>query len=282
MISVSESLAVAYNRSGIFAKKNCLFSAYEECFGMHWHDRLEFILVRKGSLHIDFGERATVVPSGSVIIVPPKQSHSAFSGDKGVCYDSVSLDLRSFYNQTATCSNLLPIIFEGNIKFQIFTKDNQICSSVVSILREGKTDAEQLTVVGEIYRLLSLIVDRCIVQITDDKDEGGNFAQAIDYINANFQSNISTGELCKTFGYTKPYFCRKFKEYTGVSPMAYLKSLRLELACDKLKKENASIGDISVFCGFDDPNYFTRCFKAHFGISPAEYRKTNKNIPINK
>lgn len=276
MISVSESLAVAYNRSGIFVRKNCSFSASEVCFGTHWHDRIEFILVHSGSLNIDFGERTALVPCGSVAILPPKQPHSASSGENGVCYDSVSFDLRPFYNQTAACSNLLPLIFEGRMKFELFSQEEEIFSSVVSISKEAHTDAEQLMIVGEVYRLLSLVIHNCVTQITEDANADNNFMGVIEYINSNYQSNINTSELCKVFGYTKPYFCRKFKEYTGVSPMMYLKSRRLEAACEMLQKENTSIGNISVSCGFGDPNYFTRCFKGHFGISPNLYRKKHK------
>ena len=273
MVSVSESLAVAYNRAGVFVKKDCSFPSSEECFGMHWHDRIEFILVHKGFLRIDFGDRSATVQEDSVIIIPPQQKHTASAGKNGVLYDSVSFDLRTFYNQTAACSDLLPLIFKNRIQFKIFSRSQELFDSILAISKPTHTDSEHLAVVGEVYRIFSLLMQDCVTQIIKDDIAENNFLGIIEYINSNYQSNISTEKLCKIFGYAKPYFCRKFKEYTGVSPMLYLKSRRLEVACEMLQKEKISIGDVSVACGFSDPNYFARCFKEQFGISPIQYRK---------
>ena len=276
MASNSNSFTVAYNRSGLFLRPNCTYISNEECFKMHWHDRFELIVIRKGSLFVDFGDRRALVPADSVVIIPPRQSHSTVAGESGVCFDSVSFDLRFFYNQTTICSKLFPLIFKYRIKFQVFTKSQEIVSSVISLLIKSETDWEQLKIVGEIYNLISLLLETCVVEITDNNGKDGDFASVIEYMNANYQSDIGTSKLCETFGYTKPYFCRRFKEYTGVTPMVYLKSRRLEAACELLQKSNKSIGEISGLCGFNDPNYFARCFKAHFGISPAEFRKLSK------
>ena len=276
MFSGSNSLAVVYNSSGIFTKKNSSFGANKRCFDMHWHDRMEFIIIHKGSINIDFGNRQAVVTAGSVIIIPPKQAHSATAMEKGVTYTSVSFDLRFFYNQTAVCTNLVPLIFDGKVQFEVFTKSREIYDLVFGISEESDKSIDQLVTVGEIYKLLSVVINKCAVEVMDDSEESNVFADIIEYIKANYQSNITTAELCKTFGYAKPYFCRRFKEHTGVSPMMYIKSLKLEAACDMLKKKNKSIGDISVACGFGDPNYFARCFKAQFGVSPAQYRKNSK------
>ncbi len=272
----SNPLAVVYNSSGVFTRKDNTFNANKKCFDMHWHDRFEFIAIHSGSLSVDMGQRQAFAPSGSVVIIPPKQSHSAGALSKGVRYTSVSFDLRSFYNQTATCSSLLPLIFEGKMQFEVFTKSAEIFDLVLSISKENDSFSGQIEIVSKIYKLISLIVENCAVEMDESLDNQNNFTKVIEYIKANYQSNITTNELCKMFGYTKPYFCRRFKESTGVSPMLYLKARRLEAACELLQKENTSIGDISSACGFNDPNYFTRCFKGHFGISPAEYRKQSK------
>lgn len=276
MIYGSNPLAVVYNSSGVFARNDCAYGANKICFDMHWHDRFELIAIHSGSLNVDMGQRQAFVSSGSVVIIPPKQPHSATALNKGVRYTSVSFDLRSFYNQTAVCSSLLPLIFEGKMQFEIFTKAAEIFDLAVAISKDCNSFSEQIDVISKIYKLISLILDKCAVEMDEGPDSQNSFTKVIEYIKANYQSDITTSELCKMFGYTKPYFCRKFKESTGVSPMLYLKARRLEAACELLQKENTSIGDISSACGFNDPNYFTRCFTGHFGMSPAQYRKQSK------
>ena len=94
----------------------------------------------------------------------------------------------------------------------------------------------------------------------------------IEYIEKEFDKDITTDSLCKKFGYSKEHFCRKFKKSTGLSPVTYLKIYRLEKAFSLIKNSDDSICGIAAQCGFSDSNYFTRCFHAHYGNPPSYYR----------
>ena len=64
---------------------------------------------------------------------------------------------------------------------------------------------------------------------------------------------------------------RKLKALTGQSASEFIRSQRLKMAAELLKKSNANISEIGYAVGFNDPSYFTRCFKEEFQVTPTEY-----------
>lgn len=72
-------------------------------------------------------------------------------------------------------------------------------------------------------------------------------------------------------------FFRKFKLYTGMTPLQYLLDIRLANAKKLLESTNYSIGEVASLVGYDNALYFSRLFHKHVGISPKEYRKKQDN-----
>ena len=68
-------------------------------------------------------------------------------------------------------------------------------------------------------------------------------------------------------------FIRNFHKVKGMSPMAYVSQLRMDMAGSMLlSPERPSISRIAQACGFPDSNYFARRFKHFHGVSPSHYR----------
>ena len=72
---------------------------------------------------------------------------------------------------------------------------------------------------------------------------------------------------------------RKMKTILGITPMDFLREVRIQRACTMLQDKSASINDIALRCGFADARYFSRIFKAKKGITPSEYRNTHITEP---
>ncbi len=65
---------------------------------------------------------------------------------------------------------------------------------------------------------------------------------------------------------------RRIKELTGLSPVEFIRQIRLLHAKELLSKQVFnSVAEISVAVGFNNPHYFSRLFKNMFGKSPAEF-----------
>ncbi|MBQ8606396.1 MAG: helix-turn-helix transcriptional regulator [Clostridia bacterium] len=262
-----EKRPVIYN-AGATKLLSFSYPAGKECFVMHWHERLEILRIKSGEMEYTLGSHSGVARAGQAIIIPPRMAHYARAGSS-LEYDVLMFDLRYFYNETEVCKSTLTSIFEGNAVFECLTEDKDIVSSIDSVCH-GAHDS--LEAVGRVYLLLHLFLTRGIITLTKGESRG-DIRRIVDYIEQNFDNELSTAALCEHFGYTQGHFCRKFKKATGLTPVTYIKIYRLEKAFNMLKDGEGSVCEIAEKCGFPDSNYFTRCFKAHYKFPPTHYKK---------
>lgn len=239
------------------------------CFALHWHDRIEVIRIKKGNMVAEYGGEQVVLRQDEMIVFLPKMAHKGYTTDSCVEYDVLMFDIKSFYNETAVCREILPQIFDGSARFEAVISKKETIECVDKICHNQNLHTLEIT--SLVYNFLYLLYENHLTELK--KEQKRNAAQFIDYIEENFALELNTALLSQKFGYSPEHFCRKFKEATGITPMTYLKIYRLEQALKKIKFGEQSISEIALQCGYYDANYFTRCFKAHYGVPPRYYKR---------
>lgn len=63
---------------------------------------------------------------------------------------------------------------------------------------------------------------------------------------------------------------KKIKSLTDLSPIDFIKSIRLNHALKLIQSGKYTITEVSELCGFSSVKYFSAAFKAHFGKSPSK------------
>jgi transcriptional regulator GlxA family with amidase domain len=63
-----------------------------------------------------------------------------------------------------------------------------------------------------------------------------------------------------------------FRRDVGVSPMKFLKNLRMAKAQSLLESSFLTIKEVTFESGFADVSHFVRDFKQCFGVTPSEFR----------
>lgn len=87
---------------------------------------------------------------------------------------------------------------------------------------------------------------------------------------------VTLDDAARQMHLTKSYFCRSFREKTGVTFLSYVTNLRIHAACELLTHSELPIGDICHTVGFPQAKRFNRCFMEKIGYTPKEYRKIMK------
>ena len=100
--------------------------------------------------------------------------------------------------------------------------------------------------------------------------------KALDYIHSHISEVISLQDAAEMSDMSVSYFSVLIKQYTGMSFIHYLTSLRMDHACSLLRDTSQSIMDISRQVGFNDYSNFSKRFKSIVGLSPRDYRKQNQ------
>ncbi len=74
---------------------------------------------------------------------------------------------------------------------------------------------------------------------------------------------------------SKSSLYRKIKTITGLSPIEFIRNIKLKHASVMLKNSTTSISEVAYAVGFSDPKYFSSCFKSEFNITPSEFQKNH-------
>lgn len=96
----------------------------------------------------------------------------------------------------------------------------------------------------------------------------------LDFIEAHLDQNMSLDDLANIAGISKYYFCRLFKQTTGIPPHQYIVRRRIEKAKELLKCSNLTTVEIALECGFAHHSHLSRHFKRLVGVSPQKFRKS--------
>ncbi|WP_043487999.1 MULTISPECIES: AraC family transcriptional regulator [Streptomyces] len=80
--------------------------------------------------------------------------------------------------------------------------------------------------------------------------------------------------LAHTAAMSRPAFARQFKAVVGLTPLAYLSRVRIDLAARLLRDTGDSVGEIAQAVGYSSEFAFSRAFSREHGIAPGRYRRS--------
>jgi AraC family transcriptional regulator len=98
---------------------------------------------------------------------------------------------------------------------------------------------------------------------------------AREFMYENACSSLTMAEIAREAGRHEIHVAREFRRFFGTSMGAYLRRCRVEEAERLLLKQENSLSEVALSCGFASHSHFCREFKAHFGVTPSEYRLRN-------
>ena len=125
---------------------------------------------------------------------------------------------------------------------------------------------------GLVSALLVLVMRLIRISPEDEAALSQECQKIKEYLDQNFTSPITLDSLSETVYISKHYLSHLFKEQTGVSPIKYLTSKRMEKACELLSETELPVSEVSKAVGYENPLYFSQVFKRIYGISPVKYR----------
>ena len=94
----------------------------------------------------------------------------------------------------------------------------------------------------------------------------------IEFLKENLCRGLSLNEMAKLLNLSPWHLIHLFKAETGTTPTKYLKSLRIERACQLLQFTPLTVKEIMAEVGIRDKSHFLRDFKKVCGSAPTEYR----------
>ena len=119
-------------------------------------------------------------------------------------------------------------------------------------------------------------------EIEIESSEARLLNNVVKYIDEKLNDpELSVEELSRHVGMSRGSLYHKLLELTGLTPIEYIRSIKLDRAAAFLEKSDYNVAQIAYMTGFGTPSYFSRLFKAKYGVLPSEYinlkRKNSKS-----
>jgi transcriptional regulator GlxA family with amidase domain len=99
------------------------------------------------------------------------------------------------------------------------------------------------------------------------------FAELAAWIQGHLQQDLSAESLANRACLSPRHFSRRFKDAFGSPPAAFVETLRLSEARERLTLPDQTIESVADSVGFKSADAFRRAFERRFGIAPSNYRK---------
>ena len=93
------------------------------------------------------------------------------------------------------------------------------------------------------------------------------------WIADHYREPAPVAAMVRLSGLAERTFKRRFREATGLAPLEYVHTLRIEEAKHLLETGELPIEAVAELVGYEDAGFFSRLFKKRVNLPPAQYRK---------
>lgn len=102
---------------------------------------------------------------------------------------------------------------------------------------------------------------------------------AVNYVMENLSdSALNIKSMSKALGFGRNRFQKEIKEITGLTPVEFVRSVRLNEAKKMLEAPSMNVSEAAYAVGFNNLSYFTRSFKTEFDMLPSDWQEACKTI----
>lgn len=164
-----------------------------------------------------------------------------------------------------------------NLKIPFFTKpvlrDHTLAKSFHNLCLAVQANTFKLERDSAVLNFFaSLITHRAKLDPQSCLTEKPAIATICDYLQANYQQNVSLDELADIVGMSRFYLSRLFRRQKGISLSAYQIQIRIDRA-KKLLSQEIPIARVATATGFYDQSHLGYHFKRLVGTTPGNYKK---------
>lgn len=161
-----------------------------------------------------------------------------------------------------------PAIYDASL-------DQNLVEASVRLLQALKKPADAkllapMTVKEIIYRVLQGKKGDALRALALKNQRFFQIAKILDRIHESYHDKIDLGTLARDSGMSISSFHSSFKSVTNITPLQYVKNIRLHKARLLMKADGINANHAAYEVGYESPSQFNREYKRLFGITPAK------------
>ena len=107
---------------------------------------------------------------------------------------------------------------------------------------------------------------------------GNEIARVIEHVSSHLDEEITIEDMAAQVGMSRAVFHRKFKQATTMSPIQFVKGIRLNNAAMRIAG-GMTVNEAAMEVGYASPSQFSREFKRLYGQPPKQWSRTQQPLP---
>lgn len=273
----------------IFPNENfidlCMYQyGFEQCEPGHSfgpakrnHYLFHYVISGTGTLMADNakGETQTYsIKSGQGFLIFPEQI-TTYYADQNLPWEYMWIEFDGLKVKEALSLTELSV---NTPVYQANSKDlrEQLMNEMLYIVHHAKESPFHL--IGHLYLFFDYLIQsvKSTKLVQSGRMSDYYIKEALNYIEQNFQNEITIEEIAAVCGINRSYFGKIFHNSIGCSPQEFLMKYRMTKATELLKLTSLSIAEIGSAVGYENQLHFSRAFKNINGVSPREWRNQHR------
>ena len=257
----------------------------------HWHVELEAAVVTEGETVLHVENRQVRLKAGDGFFINSGYLHACDHAGEGACrFHSMSFHARLIggeENSVFWAKYMDPLLADPQLRFCELHRDTVWQRNVLDHIEQvwqactREEPGFELTT----RAMLSEVVFLLFEHAAKEKYTGGRTARTISaaesirikqmmtFMREHCSEPLSIARIADSAGISRTECLRVFRHSIEMSPIQYLKFLRIQKAAHLLTNTKRKIIDIGIECGFQDMSYFSKVFRQQKGCTPREYRR---------
>ncbi len=256
-------------------------------FNEHSHDVYHLVLFT-GNSQMVYRGKVLAVKAGSLILCSPGESHNFSSlNDTAVFYHELTMSCRDENKEplrlpySAVLARLFPTADADLAVIELDPVWRAKLETAYQNVADSLNNPGLPYAAGAILELLALTARAITRPVAASADFDGKLELALQYLRCLDTTKPQLAAIAKKIGWSKEYFCRKFKEKYGIPPLAHYQKMRLEGAAQMLRTSDLSQKEIAAKLHFSDIYHFNKAFAAYHHLAPGQYRR-RQNVTVGR
>lgn len=248
----------------------------------HFHNYMEIGFCYDGIGTVELDEENIPYKADMFTVIPKNFPHNTKSENFSLSrWEYIFIDVEAFLREAYRDNHIYADDLAAIINNRAWAVDVSEYPETAGLIR---AIIEEMRYKKEFYfesvhgMLLSLLMNiaRMNKIVSDKVRKQGNgvsrMTVALHHIGKHYAEDLSIGDLASVSHMSETHFRRIFQKTMNMTPSDYLNLVRVQMACEHMKKSGDSMELVAEKCGFQSVSTFNRNFKKILGITPYQWK----------
>ncbi len=249
---------------------------------LHFHNYMEIGYCYDGIGEVVLDEQVIPYKADMLTVIPKNFPHGTNSDNFSLSqweylFVDVEAFLREIYREDTLYADELSAIINNRAWAVDASEYPELTSLIKNMMDEMRYKKEFY---AESVRGMQLSLFMNIARMNQGRQEKvrkqsrgvSQISFALHYIGAHYAEELSIGDLAQASHMSETHFRRVFQKIMNMTPSDYLNLVRVQMACEYMKKHTDSMEIVAEKCGFQSVSTFNRNFKKMLNMTPYQWK----------